>query len=185
MAKKIVILEGSPRKGGNTDLLSDAFMRGAKEEGSKVTKFYLAQKEIHPCMGCGACRRSEGHNCVFKDKDDFEEIIQAVIGADVLVVASPVYFYSLTAQTKTAIDRFYAREMEIKDKTAYFITACAAPGEEYMETAKACFRGFISCFQNVVEGGIIAGPGCGDRGAVADKPVMQDAYEMGKLLFTP
>ena len=78
-------------------------------------------------MDCNVCRRTAEHNCVFKDKDDFEEIIQAVIHADVLVLVSPVYFYGLTAQMKTAIDRFYTREMEAQDKTAYLITTCIAP----------------------------------------------------------
>lgn len=182
MAKKIVVLEGSPRKGGNTDLLSDAFIQGAEEADNEVIKFYLAQKKIHPCMGCNVCRRTAEHNCVFKDKDDFEEIIQAVIHADVLVLASPVYFYGLTAQMKTAIDRFYAREMEVQDKTAYLITTCIAPSEEYTETIRACFRGFISCFENVREGGIVAGCGTAEKGDVLSKPAMQEAYEMGKQI---
>lgn len=180
MAKKLVVLEGSPRKGGNTDLLSNAFIRGAEESGNEVTKFYLAQKNIHPCMGCNACRRTAEHPCVFQDKDDFEEIIQAVIAADVLVLASPVYFYGLTAQMKTALDRFYAKEMEVQDKKAYLITTCAAPTEEYTQTIRACFRGFISCFENVKEGGIVAGYGTMEKGDILSNPAMQEAYEMGK-----
>lgn len=177
--KKIVILQGSPRRNGNTDLLSEEFARGAKENGHEVEKIYLKDKNIHPCMGCDYCRSHEG-NCVFKDRDDFEEIIQKVIAADVLVISSPVYFYSLTAQTKTAIDRFYAREYEVKDKAAYFITASAAPTEDYIQTAVAGFRGFISCFENVKEAGIIAGCGAAQRGDVTSLGAVQKAYEAGK-----
>lgn len=176
----MVVLEGSLRRGGNTDQLSDEMIRGAKENGNEVTKFYLAQKKIHPCIGCIACRQTKENHCVFKEKDDFEEVIQAVIAADVLVIASPVYFYSLTAQMKTAIDRFFAREEEVKNKTAYFITTSAAPAEEYIETAKACFRGFISCFENVREGGMVAGFGTREKGDIIHSPAMKEAYELGK-----
>ena len=165
--KKIVILQGSPRKNGNTDLLCDEFIRGARENGHEVEKIYLKDKNIHPCVACDYCRSHEG-NCVFKEKDDFEEMIQKVIAADVLVISSPVYFYSLTAQMKTAIDRFYAREQEVKNKAAYFITASAAPTEEYIQTAIAGFRGFISCFENVNEAGIIAGCGAAEKGDVTE-----------------
>lgn len=182
MGKKIVVLEGSPRKGGNTDLLSDELIRGAEENGHTVTKFYLAQKNIHPCMGCNACRRTEEHNCIFKEKDDFEEIVHAVIAADVLVLASPVYFYGMTAQMKTAIDRFYAREDEVHDKTAYFVTTCIAPSKEYIETITACFRGLISCFQNIQEGGIVAGFGTKEKGDVKSKQAMHEAYQLGKCI---
>lgn len=179
MRKKIVVLEGSSRKGGNTDLLSDELIRGALESGHEVKKFYLAQENIHPCMGCNACRRSEEHNCVFRERDGFEKIVQAVIAADVLVLASPVYFYSLTAQMKTALDRFYARMGEIHDKTASLVTACLAPSGEYIETAKACFRGFIACVGNIREGGVAAGFGTSEKGDVKKSPAMQAAYQMG------
>lgn len=176
--KKIVILQGSPRKGGNTDLLADEFARGAKTSGHQVEKIYLADKNIHPCIACNACRRNSG-NCVFQKKDDFEGIVQAVIEADVLVLSSPVYFYSLTAQMKTAIDRFYARENEVKGKSAYFITASAAPTEEYIQTAVACYRGFISCFENIHDSGVIAGCGASEKGDVTGLAAFQRAYEFG------
>ena len=179
--KKIVILLGSPRKNGNTDLLCDEFIRGARENGHEVEKIYLKDKNIHPCVACDYCRSHEG-NCVFKEKDDFEEMIQKVIAADVLVISSPVYFYSLTAQMKTAIDRFYAREQEVKNKAAYFITASAAPTEEYIQTAIAGFRGFISCFENVNEAGIIAGCGAAEKGDVTEMTAFKKAFEMGKTL---
>lgn len=179
MSRKIIVLMGSPRKGGNTDLLCDAFIRGAEESGNETEKIDLGDKNIHYCIDCEACRKNGG-NCIFKDRDDFEDIIQKIIAADDFVIASPVYFYSLSAQMKTMIDRFFARESEVHDKTAYFITACAAPGKEFADTAVACFRGLTSCLKNTKEGGIVTGFGSMEKGSVKNKPAVQEAYEMGK-----
>ena len=90
--KNVLILSGSPRKGGNSDLLCDEFMRGAKESGNNVTKINVASKKIAPCHACYFCGE-HGGECVYKD--DMAEILQAMIDADVLVLASPVYFYSI------------------------------------------------------------------------------------------
>lgn len=182
MSKKVIILEGSPRIGGNTDLLAEAFLQGVVEAGHTGEKIALAWKNIHPCLGCDYCRNSGKNECVYTDRDDFEEIIQKVIAADVLVLASPVYFYSFTAQMKTAIDRFYAREFEVKDKTAYLITAGAAPTEDYMETMTSCFRDFLACFENLKEGGILKACGVGAKGDVNSTPYLEQARQMGKAL---
>lgn len=170
---------GSPRKGGNTDLLCDAFIRGAGESGNETEKICLGDRDIYYCIDCEVCRK-KGGDCVYKDRDDFEEIIQKIIAADGFVIASPVYFYSLSAQMKTVIDRFFARENEIRDKTAYFITACAAPAKEYADTAVACFRGLTRCLKNTKEGGIVTGFDSMEKGSVKNKPAVQQAYEMGK-----
>ena len=100
--KNVLILSGSPRKGGNSDLLCDEFMRGAKESGNNVTKINVASKKIAPCHACYFCGE-HGGECVYKD--DMAEILQAMIDTDVLVLASPVYFYSVDAQMKALIDR--------------------------------------------------------------------------------
>ena len=110
--KNVLILSGSPRKGGNSDLLCDEFMRGAKESGNNVTKINVASKKIAPCHACYFCGE-HGGECVYKD--DMAEILQAMIDADVLVLASPVYFYSIDAQLKAVIDRTVARWLEKVD----------------------------------------------------------------------
>lgn len=166
--------------GGNTDLLAEAFLQGAVEAGHTGEKIALAWKNIHPCLGCDHCRNSGKNECVYIDRDDFEEIIQKVIAADVLVLASPVYFYSFTAQMKTAIDRFYAREFEVKNKTAYLITAGAAPTEDYMETMTSCFHDFLACFENLKEGGILKACGVSAKGDVNSTPYLEQARQMGK-----
>ena len=120
--KNVLILSGSPRGGGNSDLLCDEFMRGAKEAGNNVTKINVANKKVTPCRACYFCRE-HGGECAYKD--DMAEILQAMIDADVLVLASPVYFYSIDAQLKAVIDRTVARWLEVKNKEFYYIMTAA------------------------------------------------------------
>ena len=101
MGKKILILSGSPRKEGNSDLLCNEFMRGALEVGHEVEKIRVQEKKIACCTACYACR--DTGNCVIKD--DMADIMQKMIECDVMVLASPVYFYSIDAQLKAVIDR--------------------------------------------------------------------------------
>lgn len=122
MSKKVLILSGSPRKGGNSDILCDEFAKGATEAGHNVEKIRVSEKNIHPCIACYHCSKNSGA-CVFKD--DMAEILQKMIDADVLVLASPVYFYSIDAQLKAVIDRTVARWLEVKNKEFYYITTMA------------------------------------------------------------
>lgn len=108
--KKVLILSGSPRKGGNSDLLCDEFMRGALENGNEVEKIRVADKKVSPCRACYYCRKSGG-KCVIAD--DMGEILRKMIDANVIVLASPVYFYSIDAQLKAVIDRTVALQMHM------------------------------------------------------------------------
>ena len=94
---KVLAISSSPRKGGNSDVLYDAFLKGAAESGHETRKIRLAEKKIAPCMACYGCAKS--HICV--RKDDMAEILEALKAADVIVLASPVYFYPVCAQMKT------------------------------------------------------------------------------------
>lgn len=104
--KKVLILSGSPRKDGNSDLLCSEFMRGAQESGNEVQKIFVRSKKIVPCNACYYCR-DHGGKCALND--DMSEILDAMQAADVIVMASPVYFYSIDAQMKIIIDRSLAR----------------------------------------------------------------------------
>ena len=92
-----MILSSSPRRGGNSDTLCDEFLRGAQEAGHEVEKIFLKDKTIHYCTGCGVC--NEGKPC--PQKDDAPEIVRKMVAADVIVLATPVYFYTMSAQMKT------------------------------------------------------------------------------------
>ena len=98
MTKKVLILSSSPRRGGNSDTLCDEFMRGAIESGNEAEKFFLRDKTIHYCTGCSTCSL-HGKPC--PQKDDAAEIIEKMVAADVIVMATPVYFYTMSAQMKT------------------------------------------------------------------------------------
>ncbi len=174
--KKILILSGSPRKGGNSDLLCDEFMRGAIESGNEVTKINVAEKKVAPCRACYACK--ESGNCIIKD--DMADILQAMIDADVLVLASPVYFYSIDAQLKAVIDRTVARWLEVKDKEFYYIATCADEEKASIETTLACFRGYADCVEGAKEMGVIYGTGVYEKGEVKNTAAFKKAYEMGK-----
>lgn len=106
MNQKVLILSGSPRKGGNSDLLCDQFKKGAEEGGNQVEKIFLRSKKIAYCTACYYCKKSGG---VCAIKDDMAEILEKMHWADVIVLASPIYFYSIDAQMKAVIDRTVAQ----------------------------------------------------------------------------
>ena len=174
--KRVLILSGSPRKGGNSDLLCDAFAQGAADAGNAVEKIRIAEKTIGYCRACYACRGTG--NCIIRD--DMAEILQKMIDADVLVLASPVYFYSIDAQLKAVIDRTVARWTEVKEKEFYYIVTAADDDRASAETTLACFRGYADCVEGAREMGVIYGMGAYEAGAIQNTPALAEAYEMGK-----
>lgn len=177
MSKKILILSGSPRKGGNSDLLCDEFMRGAIDAGNKVEKIRIAEKKIGYCSACYYCQESGG---VCAKKDDMAEILQKMIDSDVIVLASPVYFYSIDAQLKTVIDRTVARWTEVKNKELYYIVTSADEEKESQERTLECFRGYADCVEGAKETGVIYGTGVYRPGEIKNTTAFAEAYEMGK-----
>lgn len=177
MSKKVLILSGSPRKGGNSDMLCDRFAEGAAEAGHEVEKIRVAEKHIRPCSACYYCRE-HGGECVHRD--DMAEILQKMIAADVIVLASPVYFYSIDAQLKAVIDRTVARWTEVRDKEFYYIVTAADGERTAAETTLACFRGYADCVEGAKEMGIVYGMGAYEKGEIGKSPAMHEAYEMGK-----
>lgn len=113
-------------------------------------------------------------------KDDAAEVVEKMIAADVIVMATPVYFYTMSAQMKTLIDRCCARYLEIKNKEFYFIIAAAEESVPMMERTIDGFRGFLDCLEEPKECGTIYGVGAWKVGEINDKPSMHEAYEMGK-----
>ncbi len=176
MSKKVLILSGSPRKNGNSDLLCDEFMKGTLESGNEVEKIRVAEKNIGFCRACYACKETG----VCAIKDDMAEVLQKMIDADVIVLASPVYFYSIDAQLKALIDRTVARWLEVKDKEFYYIVTAADAELESAETTLNCFRGYADCVEGAKEMGIIYGMGVYEKGEVANTKAMLEAYGMGK-----
>ena len=179
MRKKILILAGSPRRNGNSDILCDQFMKGAQESGHEVEKIFVSEKKIGYCMGCYFCQRNQG---VCAIKDDMAEILEKIINADVIVLSSPIYFYSISSQIKAVIDRSVAKWLEIKDKEFYYIMTAAEDSPNVMDCAVECFRGFAACLEGSKEMEIIYGKGVYERGEIEQTPYVQQAYELGKLV---
>ena len=176
--KKVVILSSSPRRGGNSDRLCDEFMRGAEEAGHRVEKVFLRDKRVNYCTGCGVC--NSGKPCPLKD--DAEAIIEAMVEADIIVMATPVYFYTMSAQMKTLIDRCCSRYTRMSDKTFYFIATAADGNRKNMLRTIDTFQGFLDCLDNPTIGGSILATGVWRMGEVERSPAMSEAYGMGKSL---
>lgn len=176
MGKQVLILSSSPRKGGNSDILCDEFLRGAKESGNQVEKIFLGDKQINYCTGCGVC---SVHQKPCPQKDDMAEILEKMKAADVIVMATPVYFYTMAAQMKTLIDRTCAGYTQIKGKEFYFIVTAADDGIADMARTIEGFRGFTYCLDDAVEKGIIYGTGAWHVGDIKETAAMGQAYEMG------
>ena len=176
MSKIVLILSGSPRKNGNSDILCDEFARGAADAGHEVEKIRIAEKKIGYCHACYACRGTG----VCTIKDDMAEIMQKMIDCDVMVLASPVYFYSIDAQLKAVIDRSVARWTEVKDKEFYYIVTAADGEKEAADTTIACFRGYADCVEGAKEMGVVYGMGTYEKGEVKGTVAMTEAYEMGR-----
>lgn len=177
MGKKVLILSGSPRKGGNSDLLCDEFMKGAVQAGNEVKKIRVCEQKIGYCRACYYCA-DHGGKCVIED--DTADILQQIIDADVLVLASPVYFYAIGAQLKALIDRTVARWTEIKNKEFYYIATAADSEDTSLECKIQCMRGFADCVDGAVEKGALYAGGFYEAGSVKGSDFMQKAYEMGK-----
>ena len=162
--KNILVISASPRKGGNSDVLCDEFIKGAQQAGHKVEKIFLRNFKVNYCTGCGVCNST--HKCV--QKDDMAEIMDKMVNADVIVFATPVYFYTMDAQLKTLIDRTVPR-----------YTAADTNAANLEKTVES-IRGFtLDCLDGAVEKGILYGTGVWDKGEVQSSAHMKTAYEMG------
>lgn len=175
--KRILILSSSPRRGGNSDRLCDEFLRGAREAGHLVEKLFLKDLDIAYCTGCGACFGGDGR-C--SQRDDAAGVLDKMVRADVIVLATPVYFYTVCGQMKTLIDRCCARYLEMKGKEFYFLLTAAETSRPMMERTVECFRGFLDCLEEPVERGVVYGTGAWKRGEIEGTPALREAYELGR-----
>lgn len=175
MSKKVYIISGSARKHGNSETLCDAFYKGAMEAGHDVEKVSLADIDISGCIGCYTCKKT---GSCFK-KDDMPSLLEKMIAADVIVLSSPVYFYSVNGQIKSMMDRTLPRYLEMKNKEFYFIVTAATTDKKAMATTISCFRGFLDCLENPKEKGIIYGTGSWQRDDIQSMPIVKEAYTAG------
>ena len=177
--KSVLIISASPRRGGNTDTLCDEFMRGAKEAGAKVEKISLEDykidffREIDTYMQPDSVAKAQA-------RDEAKQVIDKMLRADVMVLASPVYYLNIDGQMKNLIDRTFYCFMQLRDKEFYYITASADVEPYAADCAIEGFRGFVRCLPNPTERGMVKALGMGRKGGVKNSVYMQQAYELGK-----
>ena len=173
---KILVLTGSPRKGGNSATLADNFIKGAQEAGHTVVRFDSAFKNVHPCIGCNKCGMDGP--CIFKD--DFEFVREHIIDADAVVFATPMYYFGISAQLKTVIDRFYAVNGQIhRPKKAVLLMTYADTSVREAMPISNHYETLIN-YLGWRDAGRVIASGVWPVGAVNHTEYPQKAYELGK-----
>ena len=177
MDKKVLIISSSPRKSGNSETLAAAFAKGAREAGNQVETVYLREKQVGFCKGCLACLKLE--HCVIQD--DAVEIAAQMHDADVLVFATPVYYYCVSGQLKTMLDRANPLFDTNYAFTKVYLLATAAENasETFAGTEKAA-QGWVDCFPRCALAGTVFAGGVNGAGEIAGHPALEQAYQMGK-----
>lgn len=176
---RIVILVGSVRRGGNTELLAKAFADGAKEN-NEVEIVSVADYIINPCVGCNTCFAREDHSCF--QKDGMTEIYEKLRQADTLVVASPVYFYGVSAQLKALIDRLHTpmrNDFNIKRLGLILVGAAELP--DLFDPILLQYR-MVLRFFGLEDIGAVLVSGAREKGAVLGGDGIERAYELGKSI---
>ncbi len=182
MSKRIVILNGSPRRNGNTSILVKAFTEGAESAGNTVTEFFLDGMDIHGCKGCFGGHSSKECPCV--QKDDMAQIYPAVKQCDMVVLATPLYYWNMSGQLRTAIDRLFALEegdenlLRGHNRASALLMAAEGHG----------FEDVLTYYDHLVEhlrwknlGHVLAG-GNMNVGDIKGKTEIQAAFDLGKSI---
>ena len=175
--KRVLVISTSPRVNSNSDALAEEFLRGAREAGNQAEKVSLRGKEIRFCQGCLACQRL-GH-CVIQD--DAQAIVEKMHDADVIAFATPIYYYEMSGQMKTLLDRanpLFGSDYHFRD--IYLLTAAAEEDPETPKRAEIGLTGWIDCFERAHLAGSVFADGVNAPGEAAGHPSLKKAYEMGK-----
>jgi len=183
--KKITILLGSPRKNGNSAVLAEQLAEGARDAGGDVRFFNLHEMGIGPCKGCGSCQDPPGSGCVLDD--GMREIYQRIIGSDAVVFASPVYWFSVSAQTKTAIDRLYAvggGDANVLGGKEFGVVLTYADADPFVSGAANAVRMFqdISGYLGVTLRCVVHGSASEPGEIRSNAGVMEEARELGRKM---
>lgn len=181
MGKKIVILNGSPRPKGNTSTLAEEFAKGAQEAGCEVTTFLLDKMDIHGCKGCFGGGKDAAHPCV--QRDDMEKIYPVYKEADLVVLASPLYYWNLSGQLRTAFDRLFAvaecdKNYQNPVKEAVLLMAAEGYG---FDDALQYYKNLMKHLGWKDRGQVLAG-GVMKVGDIAGHKELKEAYDLGKAV---
>ena len=178
---KALMLIGAKRN-GTTDALCKQWEKGFLENSNNIVeKVYLFNKKMNGCIDCGRCRQTG--KCIWND--DATEILNQILEADVIVLASPIYFYSITAQLKMILDRTFSIENQVKNKKIFFITSAAAPKQEpfdqFLDITLKTYYGFVECYRGELKDlGYIAGFGMAIEPDITKHEEYNEVYAKGK-----
>ena len=177
MSKRILIISSSPRKGGNSETLAAAFAKGAQEAGHQVETVFLREKQVGFCKGCLACLKL-GH-CVIQD--DAVEIAAKMHDADVLVFATPVYYYCVSGQLKTMLDRANPLfDTDYAFTKAYLLATAAENEPETVEGTVKAVQGWVDCFERCELADTIFAGGVNGIGDIVGHSALDTAYQTGR-----
>lgn len=173
---KIVVLVGSPRKGGNTSLLVDSFVQGARQY-HEVEVISVSDVRVNPCLGCNVCFLEDKHICA--QQDDMGKIYETLKSAEILVIASPVYFYGISSQLKAVIDRLHN---PIRDTFAIKRLALLAVGAaelpELFDAIKTEYQLVLNFFK-LDNAGMVLVRGVNAKGDIVGNPALKEAFDLG------
>ena len=177
--KKVVVISTSLRPGSNSNALAEQFAEGAKASGNEVEFISLRGKEIEFCIGCLSCQKTGA--CVFKD--DVPAIMDSVLNADVVCWATPIYYYEMSGQMKTLIDRMnamYPKDYRFRD--IYLLTTATEDEENTPKRAESGLQGWIDCFEKArLKGHLFCG-GVTEPRDITNNNKLEEAYELGKSI---
>ena len=174
--KNVIVISTSLRHGSNSDLLADKFVEGAQAAGHEVEKISLVGKDIQFCKGCLACQQLG--RCVIND--DVNGIMNKVLKADVVAWATPIYYYEMSGQMKTLIDRMNAMyPLDYQFRDVYLMTTAAEDEEQVPKRAEAGLTGWIDCYPKSRLAGTLFCGGVNGARDIEGNPKLQEAYELG------
>jgi multimeric flavodoxin WrbA len=185
--KQVLVILGSPRRKGNSSTLAARISRGAKSAGAEVETVFLQALDVNPCRGCDTCQKDDSKGCAIED--DMQRIYPKLIRSDAWVIASPVYWFNMSAQTKIFMDRCYALTAYAKNPFAGKRIAIAMSYGDVDPVRSGCVNA-LRTFQDAFRytGSKIVGMVYGSAmkaGEIADnKALMQEAEELGKRLVS-
>lgn len=179
MPQNVLVISTSLRKNSNSEALADAFCDGAKEAGRSVEKISLRGKTIAFCKGCLACQKKG--RCVIDD--DAIAITEKMGNAETIVFATPIYYYEMSGQMKTLLDRANALfEKEYAFRNICLLSVAAEEGKEVPEKAISGLKGWIDCFPKASFSGSVFAGGVTEPGEIQNHPALNEAKELGKSL---
>lgn len=173
----IAVLIGSPRKGGNTEILANSFIEGAAKS-NKIAVISVTDRKVNGCTGCNYCYKDQSHRCI--QKDDMQKIYDELACADIIVIATPVFFYGVSSQLKCLIDRLHNPVRNgFKVKKLALLAVAADTTPTVFDSISAMYASVLKYF-SLENGGIITVPGVEKRGDILGNAALKEAFKLGE-----